>query len=314
MSRPCLVCQADNTAFLCKPCLGEVRRAIAEMPSLRHEISMLATGQTKVYRANGRPDPNTDIEAWDAEEKRIPSWLRSKQGRVTLPTTAGMVNLHARDLLTEADTALIGWARHLAESRGIELAVTDRTQLDGWLLTNVDTIRWDEAAGEMHTELTRLQHRMTRAVDRAPSRRDAGPCHAPLTDNTRCQRRLYAWPGAEEIICDGYRPAADLEVSYDVGCGARHSETDRDDHLRESLTTALVTIPELLDALPKLFPGYPRPGRGVAQSWVTNGRIFKRGTNHVGEDLFLGSELLHLVETYRPRGYAPRPNRRKMSA
>lgn len=111
MNLRCQVCDAGTDAYLCKACAEEVRRAVGGTASLMHELSVVATKQARVYRA-ATPHPR-DRERWDDEERDIPAWLRSRDGRVALPATALMVNLDAQELMFILLNTLYAWAEHL---------------------------------------------------------------------------------------------------------------------------------------------------------------------------------------------------------
>ena len=299
----CQVCTADTDAFLCRACLNEIDRAIGDMTSLMHEVSLVATKQTNVYRSSGRPDSQQrETEAWNEEQAQIAAWLRSKDGRVALPSTALMVNLDARELLWVAGNTLSGWTRHLAESRATETPTA--AGMIGWLLTYVESIRWDEAAGEMHDEITSLHRDLERAVDRSLDRVFAGPCTGEVAEGVQCGLDLYfAGPKAESIKCDGWRSPGQ------EGCGATYTITERREWLIGSLDDALVTVDDMLNALPSLFPELMIPRRHSVNSWIRDKRIISHGKNYVGEPTFVGGELLALIRAYKPHKYGPRHHR-----
>jgi hypothetical protein len=241
-------CGATTDGFVCKACAAELRRALQnhhrgdpDIPTLLSALSQAATGSARVYRANRRPgepdassDEATEADYLEAEYWRtsaVPSTLRTRDRRVTLPSTGAMVNMAARDLLDEAWNALTTAVRHLCETRGIEppelptgrpaserviievirnrwritrepvLAVKAPTQaprfLADWLADRVNSIRYDEHGPDTHAELTALRERLIRAVDRGPSRVYAGPCDRTTVDaegrKTTCRRPLHAW-------------------------------------------------------------------------------------------------------------------------
>lgn len=320
------ICGAQTNAWLCKACLADLERALAETQSYRHEVSLLATKQTRVYRANANTDSELEqqryeaaqAQLWEAErrakEARIAPAFRSKADRVALPSTATMVNLGARDLLTECDNTITTWARVLHESVGLDWpGFTTVGQVLVWLVTNAEAIRWHEAAAEAHDQFTQLHRRMRRAVDRAPSRVYAGVCHAPLEDNTRCVAALFAIPGADEIVCDGWRPPVErTDVAPEPGCGAVHTSDERDAWLRVTLDESLLTYEEAVAMIARLFgKDHPEPSRDLLKSWVKSGRLTIRGTSSDGASpTYRGEELFGLIQNYRPHRYAPRPNRR----
>lgn len=297
----CQVCDAKADGFACRHCLTTLERAIGDMTSLMHEVSVVATRQTHVYRAGG---PSKKPEEPPAEpERTIPAWLRSRDGRIALRPTQMPVDLDAADLLWVAGNTLSTWTRHIAASRDLELPTAE--EMIGWLLTNVETVRWDEAAGQIIEEITGLHRDLERAVDRSPSRIYAGPC-------AECKVDLYApWrPGSDEFddrdekefTCDGYRSPED-------GCGETYTWSARRPWLASEIRGAMVTIDALIDALPDLFPDLPVPPQASFRGWVRDGRLMDHGRDRVGDLLFIGGDVLDLVERYKPKRFAPRRRR-----
>lgn len=301
----CGVCEAEaGGAFLCKPCLNQLERDIGDMTSLMHEVSVVATKQAKVYRAARRAEPDTEAADLDEEYAwrlaRIRPHLRSKDGRITLPSTALPIDLDARELLYDINDTLLAAACDLGAD---EISSRD---VVAWLLAHINDVRFNEDAARLYDEITYIHRRAEHAVDRSASRIYAGPCHAALADGTQCDRDLYLKLGAEEIRCDGHR-------GDETGCGTVHVYADREEWLRDHLEGALVTVDDMLAALPRLFPKLTVPRRGSINGWITNGRLVAHG-NHYGEPTFVGGELLDLIRSYKPHSYSPRRRASKHTA
>jgi hypothetical protein len=321
-------CGAITDAVLCRSCGTELRRTIEELPGLMHDLSVLATGQARVYRANGKPVPLEDLVAWDAERTALPARLRAPVDTMTLVATRTMVNLAARDKLDETWNALTTWARLLIDSGADGTLPTPVTPLSlaGWLADRINAVRYDEAGEQMFTEITKLRGQVVHLVDRAPSRVYAGPCHAPLAEGQRCERALYAafnpWSKRDErepddrvIVCDGFRPANlrdDDAVPIGYGCGAEHTISDRTAWLIAELYDALYPLDFWLEYLPKLLADdlpHEVP-RSVVTAWVRQLRLIPKSVNRDADELFRGGDVMDLMRAYRPKRYAPRPNRR----
>ena len=268
-------------AFICRPCTNGLERAIGDMTSLLHEVSVLATGQTNVYRtAPARPGPDEELadleEEYGHRNARVPAWLRSRDGRITLPSTRPVVNLDARDLLSDAFDTLLTWASLIGADE-----ISSRNVVP-WLLTNINDARFHEDAAQMHDEITYLHRRMTSAVDRSPSRLYAGPCQYE-----GCERDLYAWPNGDEITCDGYR-------GDDLGCGQVHTTDDRHYWLIATLDDALLPLDVLRFALPRLLPDLPNAPAVTWRTWVHRKRLVPHGLAG-GTDLYRGGDAIKLL-------------------
>jgi hypothetical protein len=103
----CAHCQAKSQTFLCGPCQTDLRDML--MGLVRGQE--LPTGQ----RAAGFIEYLED-EAWGRSRKGE-SARRSSECSKPLP-----VNLGASQLLENVHNTLVGWVRHLCESRGVEVA------------------------------------------------------------------------------------------------------------------------------------------------------------------------------------------------
>lgn len=297
----CQVCEATTDGFLCRPCLEPVERAIGDMGSLMHELSVKATKQANVYRANGQQRPPVDHSD---PEKHLPAYLRSPHGRTALRPTTLPVDLDASELLWVTGSTLSTWTRHLATSRGVPLPSAD--EMIGWLLTNLEAVRFDEAAEQIHDEITSLHGTVERAVDRSPSRLFAGPCHREHYDEDddgkvyewRCERDLYAVAGRYEIVCDGFRVAPG-----DVGCRAVHTAIERRDWLLAEIEDRLLPLDLLLDAIGSLMPQAEIPPRPTWRTWRSpkRQRLVARSVDRMGVELFRGGDVVELVRQANER-------------
>ncbi len=169
------------------------------------------------------------------------------------------------------------------------------TALCRWFLRNLDSVWLDEAASEIHREITRLRERLQRSLDNAPAPVYAGPCRTEL-DGTCCVRDLYARPGEQFITCDGWH-------SDGLGCGSKHDPIDREQWLADEIEDALVTLPAMKGVVSSLF-GLTWPSPSTVRSWRFRGRLQPRGLDRYGEETFRGGDVLELV---RDRNQQQRP-------
>lgn len=341
MTTTCTVCAAKTSAFLCNTCTRQLTDAFDALPALVNEILTAMTRQARVYRSTSRrrqPDPD---------------WRGSDHALIATPLP---LDVDASDLLHRAGNELTTWARHLAETRGVELpplttgpvvthdvyvtvvrnrwrvhreprivrGVQQRTDaaLVRWLLEHRDAIRHDEAADQIHAAITKLRDDILAAIDRSPSPLYAGPCHTtssqPFTEvrggtiyvqvtEQKCERQLYAWPGAETIKCDGYR----VRELGDEGCGAEHTFAEREEWLIDSIEDALIPL-ETLHAVTRgkrPMISLTWPPHATVRSWRFRGRLAVRHLDHGGRELFRGGDVLDLVRDWNERQTEPAPRR-----
>ena len=301
----CRVCDAEcKGAFMCRPCLRELERAIGDMPALLGHLEDAIARRANVYRANAptacAEEPDGGAEARHERHTRpdgtLFPCLRSRDGRIALRASPLPVNLDAVEVRWDAWNTLTTWARHLAESRGAEPPTT--RGLIGWLLKHAESIRFDDAAAEIHDEITYAHRQVERAVDRSPERIYAGPCRQEFAEFC-CVRDLYARPDGE-IVCDGHR--GDRE-----GCKAEHNVADRNAFIRAELEGRLLPLDNALDAL--RYWHLEEPPRRVVNDWVRRGRLPEYA---IGDrPAFPLATLIELVRDYVPHKYPE--TRRKRS-
>ena len=304
----CRVCEGEaKGAFMCRACLAEVERAIGDMPALLAELETTISRQSHVYRATSSAEQRQEdpAKASEARHERheLPNghlhpFLRSHVGQIALRAFPLPVDLDASEVRWDVWNTLTTWARHLAESRGVE-PPTVRT-LIGWLLSNADSIRFDEAAAEMHDEITYAHRQLERAVDRSPERIFAGPCRAEHLEFC-CVRDLYARPDGT-LICDGHR--SDRE-----GCKAEHAIGDRNAMIRATLEGLLLPIEDALDAL--RYWHIKEPPRRIVNDWIRRGRLPEHEL--AGRPAFPLATLIELAREYVPHKY-PATRRKKSVA
>jgi hypothetical protein len=176
----CMVCGAATDAFMCARCGDKLEQALAELPAGIRDLEITATRQARVGNLPAPPKPDDIPRLAESETAQIPAALRSRMGRITLVETDLPFAPAAALLYGRAVNAIWTWTRHLTEARG--LTYTGPANIDGmclWLLTNLDSIRMDEAAAEIHTKVLALTAQIAATVDRQDPGVFAGPCNAP---------------------------------------------------------------------------------------------------------------------------------------
>jgi hypothetical protein len=316
----CVVCQADTDAALCRRCTDEIESALAELPADLADLQAVATGQAAGPIGLGDParqwdGPRSDGALGDARWVFAPG---------------------AADQLWAIGNTLSTWIRHLCEQRGLTppaatrgaytthsaLVIRDNrpvevrrwrvfhpapdqpvTTIIGWLLTNLDAIRLDEAAAQIHDELTALPIENRRWIMLPPPEEefhglcDAADVAATLDDGRvslsvgRCGTRLWSREGAQRIDC----PV----------CGASYSRAERQTSMLAELVDTLGTVRQVASTLTTL-------GRSVTvkqiDHWVRRGMVANRGgvpkLVRVGDVLAQRAALLERAAARRKRTVA----------
>jgi hypothetical protein len=190
----CRVCDAKTDTFLCAGCTAQLEQALAELPALLDDLDTTIARQD---RGTG-----TSLYAMKRTRLQIPG-LHYAEGETTLPATPWAFSWDAAEIAASARNTVITWARHLAETRGIDPpslqsirpagliihrnrmhltvethARTSIAPVTNWLLANLDAIRLDEAAEQIHDEITHLAVAISKATDRQAPDVFAGRCDA----------------------------------------------------------------------------------------------------------------------------------------
>lgn len=172
-----------DAAYVCDECLGDLTKALAEIPWLAGELEVTITKQRGIdYTALGG----------------------SPSSESPLPLHAPA--LDARRALRLALTTCVRFCdeervRHQSPRTGMP---TDSLEaMSRWLMWRVDGLGLNDMGYEFADDITNAVASCRRAIDRAPERRYAGPCE--------CGRDLYHKPGAIEAKC------TDCARVYNVG-------------------------------------------------------------------------------------------------
>lgn len=184
-------------------------------------------------------------------------------------------DVRASAVLGEVKSTLVGWVRVLAEDGGDTWPDDTAEACARWLLARICALRTHPAAGDIATEIADLHKAAGKAIDRNADRWFAGPCD-------QCGAVLYGRPHQPKVRCKA------------AGCGAEYDTADRRAVLCEAAQDYLLTIPEMMRALPGLT------GQGLSdatmRTWRHRGRLVSHGTTPLGRDLFRVGDVLDLVQ------------------
>lgn len=183
----------------------------------------------------------------------------------------------------------------------------DTWNVTAWLLRNVDAIRLDEAAGEIHEAILGDRREIVRAIDRQDPDGYFGRCDQPdvrvIVDGDTL-RPVAGICGAELFGLDG---DAEIKCRH---CGATYDAKARKRKLLTLLPDRVATVRVIADGLTKLDE--PVTVDQITK-WVERGQIPQRGADGKGHKLVrVGDVQVHLA-ALKERLLRPR-TRRKITA
>lgn len=192
-------------AYVCEDCLGDLSRALGDIPWLTEELETTLTHTRGVdYRRLGGSK---------ATETRLP--MHQKAG----------------DLLDELRAILRSWVKFCAEdgithqSPSVALPRDHPVSMSRWLMWRVDGLAWHELGPEAVTEITGIVTRGTKTIDRPADSWFAGPC-----DN--CEEDLYAKAQTGDVKC------RNCEQTYDIQARREWLLSEAEDRLANATDLA----------------------------------------------------------------------------
>ncbi|MFI5542037.1 hypothetical protein ACIA5H_37310, partial [Nocardia sp. NPDC051900] len=121
-------CRRSCNEFLCSECAEQLVDALDRVPWLLEELAVTELRQDRVSRG-----------------------LRT--GRA--PRSPLLFDPKSSDLRRALANSVTTWARHIAETRGVRLRASEDAAAAEWLAEHITAVRLDEAAGELHRDITR---------------------------------------------------------------------------------------------------------------------------------------------------------------
>lgn len=159
----CDVPLADDDGVVCRACVADITKALAELPGVWQELNRT------IQRMNG-----TTYGGSSGAEKALPYDHR------------------ASDVLGEMRAVLVAWIRDLDEDPAHH-PHDNVPAMTRWLLMRIRLLAQHPAADDIHRELTGLVKQGRRVVDNPAQRAYLGPCE--------CGQDIYALPKATEARC-----------------------------------------------------------------------------------------------------------------
>ncbi|GJF06704.1 hypothetical protein [Pseudonocardia sp. D17] len=238
---------------LCRGCTTALRDDLAEVAGLSGEL-----------------------DTWRAKLDRIGS--RAPRGGQNIPLGYRPAAVEVADVL---HMTLAGWARDVAEHTGDPDIPTDphAPALASWLADRLEAARHLTFAGVLADEVGYAVRTARRAIDRPADRTYAGPCDVELPDGARCDADLYAFPGADHVVCRA--------------CGARYLMAERRAWLLDGVREHLATAAEISAGVGELY-GQPINRRTIT-TWHHRNRLPERGRTAQGYPLYRIGDVLDLA-------------------
>ncbi len=278
MSAPTCVCCARpmaDTAYACSPC---AYRAGGQF----HEIADMTPAARDVAHGMARSGPG----AAGSGEPRLP------------------LNLGATQRLDAVQGILGGWARHVAETRGIPAPAPQHLGEDTievaaqFLAGHVEWIRHRSEVGEFLDDVAACA-RIVAGIARGPAaQRYLGPCGAEIAIGTlaepdktyACDGDIYARDGAQHGACRA--------------CGATVGTQERQAWLDSEVRSRAYRASEIEDAY--------RVSANQIRVWAARGKVTVHSHDRQGRALYLLSAVLDYAAAtvlQREHGRAKRERR-----
>lgn len=208
----CAVCGAATQTYLCAKHLNEIREALRSLPTDLADLEAVATRQAKGPLGLGDPGRQWTPQSTSDTDARadLPARLRRTAGPIALPSTPWPYAPHASDMAWAVINTVSTWWRHICETRGLPADGDPRVGL----LRNLDAIGLDEAAAQIHDELTSIRDAVDRAViGRMVETKFLGRCDLPdirviveddalLPTLGYCGAEMYAKVNDKVFVCE----------------------------------------------------------------------------------------------------------------
>lgn len=216
-----------SDAFLCRPCIQNLQRLLAEMPWWLARLDEAARGDTRMADNGGRRSARRKDLDGDTELAACIEQLPEKaddldkarkarqQSALAHALATGGINAHATRLLEEVADSITYWCRTVANTSGATvdtpaLATQRLTAIaavhSAWMAANTQLIANTDDADTIYGDIETHIEDITKAVNRPIPTRQLGPCPSFIHDETGhietvCGRPLYAPADQLEVYC-----------------------------------------------------------------------------------------------------------------
>lgn len=262
MSDPTCACGQPlrDNATLCHRCTSRFEKNLAEIPALAGEVQTSRLRQSRIGRGNVGVTSRSAEHPLPFDDRPA---KRAKELLLVLRTWCGVV----------VERQGKGWPRDTIEDSAV------------FLLGSLRWLRHQNDAPDAAEQIGRAVRRLRSTVDRPADVMYAGICSAltPVEiDDTvtvvQCSEHLYVPFGREKITCPQ--------------CGAQHDTARRQEVLLAALEDQLSHIALLTRGLSRLGQ---EVNESTIRSWVLRNRLFPRGQDDLGRQLYRIGDVLDLL-------------------
>lgn len=264
MDLTCALCPRTDSAYICREHLTPLTRALdLAFAVLNDPANGVAATVARLDRMPERGGlshpPNHPQSEWTTADG-------------ALRPTALPVRLDAATRADAAVNELTGWARHIAEQRGIppERAASGAATAARYIAVHADWLRWRPEATEAWPAIEQAAKELTRLVDSPPQMQLVGGCD--------CGQWLYAPASAAVTTCRG--------------CGRTWDVQSGRDAMRAEAEGLLFTAADCARMARML--GYPVTDAAV-RGYARHGKLEQRGADRRGHPMYRLGDALNVA-------------------
>lgn len=287
-----------GTATVCGACRADLARALEDVPALAAHLNVTLARQHT--RTGGGASPRGEVH-----DDRTPAVLH---------IGPAPYDHRASDAAWNLRLTLAAWVRALVQAvparpAGPVCSCTHRScttarwaaavpgggtpaAMARWLAAGLPTLTRHPEAAAAVDEITDAVRLAERAVDRPAGQQYAGPCGAQLDHGRRCERHLYARPGAATVECPACRRVWGLDA--------------RRERMLNAVLDQLATAAQAAHILTQLAAPLKS---GTVRQWAARGRLVAHGHDAQGHPTYRVADVLDLLVDKLAREEAARAKR-----
>lgn len=281
----CQCGQETAGATLCPKCTKTLLFAITNIAAYWLDLETVRTKQTRLTTDTSTPTLGK------TQPLVVDTRFLDRTGTGTQADTDTRTTLEAwANTVLEEDPPLAGPAHRdclhtscsaVRRRRPPTNTVTSRTRYLLRQERHITTATW---APNILDELTDLEHRLRRLIDRPPVRLYLGACTRTITPGVACDHAVYATEGEDWGTCT----ADDCDMVYNVAASRHGLETALDEQLYTAAEIASLSTYLSLNASREQV-------RLAINKWGHRGRITAHAHNQDGHPMYLYGDIRVLL-------------------